>query len=104
MYIQQNKDLILNKELVEVAGTTLPFYKYEKDGLIYFEFNATECTPPEPMINTMKGLSLLKNKTDILVGLFFHEPFPLYARIPLTIEHEAVELANGDIEVRFRKI
>ena len=93
----------MNKELVEVPGTTLPFYTYEQDGLRIFEFNATECNPPEPMANTVRGLGLLKNSNDRLVGLFFHEPFPLYQRIPFTITHEAVELDNGDFQVTFKK-
>ena len=92
----------MNKELVEVQGTTLPFYKYEKDGITFFEFNATECNPPEPMVNTIRGLSLLKSENDRLVGLFFHEPFPLYERIPFTISHEAVELESGDFQVTFK--
>ncbi len=102
MYIQQNKDLILNKELVEVPGTTLPFYKYEKDDLTIYEFNATECQPPEPMVNTVRGLGLLKSTTDRLIGFFFHEPFPLYQKIPLTISHEAQELENGDFQITFK--
>ncbi|WP_373004557.1 hypothetical protein [Sulfurimonas sp.] len=93
----------MNKKLVEIPGTTLPFYTYEKDGLTIYEFNATECNPPEPMVNTVKGLSLLKNENDRLVGLFFHEPFPLYERIPFTISHEAVELDSGDFQVTFKK-
>lgn len=93
----------MNKKLVEVPSTTLPFYTYEEDGLTFFEFNATECSPPEPMVNTIKGLSLLKNESDRLVGLYFHEPFPLYERIPFTISHEAVELDNGNIKVIFKR-
>jgi len=93
----------LNKKLVEVPGTTLPFYTYEKDGLTIFEFNATECNPPEPMINTIKGLSLLKSESYRLIGLFFHEPFPLYERIPFTISHETIELENGDFQVTFKR-
>jgi len=92
----------LNKKLVEVPGSTLPFYTYEKDGLTFFEFDATECNPPEPMVNTIRGLTLLKSETDRLVGLFFHEPFPLYERIPFTILHEVIELKNGDFQVTFK--
>jgi len=102
MYTQQNKDLMLNKELVEVPGATLPFSSYEKDGLMFYEFDATECSPPEPMVNTIRGLSLLKSENDRLVGFFFHEPFPLYERIPFTISHEATELENGDFRVEFK--
>ncbi len=92
----------MNKELVEVPGATLPFYSYEEDDLRFFEFDATECNPPEPMVNTMRGIALLKEKRDRLVGLFFHEPFPLYERIPFTFTHEAQELESGDFKVTFR--
>lgn len=92
----------MKKIPIEVEGATLPFYSYEEDGLNYFEFDATECEPPEPMVNTMRGLGLLKGSKDRVVGSFFHEPFPLYQRIPLTIEHEAVELENGDVKVTFK--
>ncbi len=102
MYILQKKGSILNKKLVEVPGTTLSFYTYEESGLRFFEFDATECNPPEPMVNTMRGLSLLESENDRLVGLFFHEPFPLYSRIPLTFTHEATELENGDFRVVFK--
>lgn len=92
----------MQKELIEVQGATLDFYKYEEDGLTYFEFNATRCQPPEPMINAISGIRLLKSENDRLVGIFFHEPFPLYERIPLTIGHEAQELESGDIKVTFK--
>ena len=92
----------MNKKLVEVTGATLPFHTYEKDGLTFFEFDATECNPPGPMINTIKGLSLIKSYNDRLVGIFFHEPFPLYERIPFTFTHEATELENGDYKVIFK--
>ncbi len=92
----------MSKKLVEVPGATLPFYTYEEDGLTFFEFDATECSPPEPMVNTMRGLGLLKSENDRLIGLFFHEPFPLYERIPFTIAHEATELKNGDFKVSFK--
>ncbi|WP_321778145.1 DUF2249 domain-containing protein [Sulfurimonas sp.] len=92
----------MSKKLVEVEGVTLPFKSYEEDGLTIYEFDARECQPPEPMVNTIRGLSLLKSKTDRLVGFFFHEPFPLYQRIPLTISHEAEELEDGEFKITFK--
>lgn len=92
----------MKKELIEVPRATLDFYKYEEDGLNFYEFDATKCQPPEPMVNTMCGLSLLKSEKDRLVGIFFHEPFPLYDRIPLTISHEAKELDSGDFRITFK--
>lgn len=92
----------MEKKLIEVPRATLDFYQYEEDGLVFYEFDATKCQPPEPMVNTLCGLSLLKSDKDRLVGIYFHEPFPLYDRIPLTISHEAKELENGDFRVTFK--
>lgn len=92
----------MQKELLSVPRATLDFYRYEENGLIYYEFDATGCQPPEPMMNAIIGLSLLKGKNDRLVGIFFHEPFPLYERVPLTISHEAIELENGDFKITFK--
>lgn len=92
----------MKKELISVPRATLDFYRYEEDGLNCYEFDATLCQPPEPMMNAIIGLSLLKSKNDRLVGIFFHEPFPLYERVPLTISHEAIELENGDFKIIFK--
>ncbi|MGE0739203.1 hypothetical protein [Sulfurimonas sp.] len=92
----------MQKEKIELPRATLDFYRYEEDGLTIYEYDATECQPPEPMVNTMVGLSLLKSKNDRLVGIFFHEPFPLYERIPFTIAHEAKQLESGDFRITFK--
>lgn len=92
----------MQKIKIEVPRATLDFYMYEQEGITYYEYDATGCQPPEPMVNTINGLSLLKSSTDRLVGKFFHEPFPLYSRIPLTITHEAKETPDGDVLVTFK--
>jgi len=93
----------MQKKLIEVPRATLDIYTYEKDGIKVYEFNATECSPPEPMVNTIVCLELLKSKTDILEVTFFHEPLPLYERISQQFSHLSQELENGDILVTFRK-
>jgi len=92
----------MDKELIEVPNATLDFYKYKKDNLTYYEFDAIECTPPEPMVNSMCGLMMLKNENDRLVGKFFHEPFPLYQKIATKFDIESKELKNGDFIVIFK--
>ena len=94
----------MKKEQIEVPFATLDFYRYEKDNLVYYEFDATECTPPEPMVNAMNALKILKNENERLVGIFFHEPFPLYQKISSHFEYEAKELNSGDFVVTFKKI
>jgi len=92
----------LKKELIRVERATLDFHKYEEDGLVYYEFNATECSPPEPMVNAINGLKLLSENNERLVGYFFHEPFPLYDKIPDIFTHEAIELESGDFKIIFQ--
>ncbi len=95
---------IMEKELITVPMATLDFYKYEEDGLTFYEFNATECQPPEPMVNTMHGLRMIESENDRLVGIFFHEPTPLFAKTASHFAHESIELESGDFRITFKKI
>jgi len=91
----------MHKELVKIPLTTLDIYKYEKDDLTFYEFNATECQPPEPMVNAINVLRMIKSKNERVLGTFFHEPSPLYAKISDYFSYEAIELENGDFEITF---
>ena len=93
----------MQKELIVVPRATLDIYNYQKDGLNIYEFNATECSPPEPMVNTIVVLEMLQNENDRLIVTFFHEPHPLYERLEETFSHDSKELDNGNIEVTFEK-
>ena len=92
----------MQKEKVSIPMTTLDFYKYEKDGITYYEFDATECSPPEPMVNTMNALRIIKSENEKLIGKFFHEPAPLYGKISEFFDYDAKELENGDFEIIFQ--
>ena len=82
------KDMIKNSIITVVNSTILKNYieeivegndlrrirvmnLYEKDDLVFYEFDATQCQPPEPMVNTIHGLKMLKSEKDRLVGIFF---------------------------------
>jgi len=93
----------MEKERVEIEHTTLDFYKYEKDSLTFYEFDATMSQAPEPMVNTMCALKMLVDKNDRLVGRFFHEPFPLFQRIEKNFIYESKELEDGNFLVTFCK-
>jgi len=95
---------MLHKELVKIPRATLDFYTYEEDGLNYYEFDASECSTPEPMVNAMAGLSMLQNKNDRLVGKFFHKPMPLLNRISEYFTYETHELESGDFRIVFKKL
>jgi len=94
----------MKKEKVAIPLTTLDFYKYEKDGITYFEFDARECTPPEPMLNALNALRIIKHDNERLVGIFFHEPTPLYAKIFNFFSHESKQLENSDYQITFKRL
>jgi len=94
----------ITKEILCIPMTTLPFYTYKKDGITYIEYDARECTPPEPLLNTMNALKLLEDDTTRLVGTFFHEPFPLYEKIVPHFTYEAKALTSGAFEITFKRV
>jgi uncharacterized protein (DUF2249 family) len=94
----------MNKEKVIIPRATLDIFKYEKNGLTFYEFDATECQPPEPMVNTIVCLKQLKNENDRLVVTYFHEPTPLYEKISSNFAYETQELESGDFRIVFRKV
>jgi len=93
----------MQKELITVPRATLDIYNYTEDGLNIYEFDATECSPPEPMVNTIVCLELVKEKTDRLKVKFFHEPAPLYERVGEVFSHSSEELESGDFLVTFER-
>ena len=94
----------MKKELIAVPRTTLDIYKFKEDGLTYYEFDASMCQPPEPMMNTVVCLNLLKDKNDRLIVTFFHEPSPLYDKLRGKFSHKATELDSGDFRIVFKLI
>ena len=94
----------MEKKLVSIPRATLDIYNYTKDGFNIYEFDATECSPPEPMVNTIVALEMLKNDRDILLAKYFHEPSPLYERLGNSFTYESKELESGDFLVTFKKI
>ncbi len=91
------------KKLVKIPRTTLDIYNYSENGFNIYEFDATECSPPEPMVNTIVTLQMLKTDRDILKVTYFHEPLPLYERVRSTFSYTSEELEDGDVVVTFKK-
>jgi len=92
-----------HKEAVKIPRATLDFYKYEEDGLIFYEFDATQSSAPEPMMNAIAGLEMITNENERLVGTFFHEPVPLLQRISPYFSYTSTELHNGDYRLVFKR-
>ena len=89
------------KVLLEVPGATLPFYSYEEDGTTYIEFDSSQSSPPEPMVNVMKGFELIAGTDKRLVMINAQEPAPLYPRIADSVTWEVEVLDSGDVKIVF---
>ena len=90
-----------DRVLLEVAGASLPFYTYEDAGITYIEFDSSQSSPPEPMVNVMRGFELIAGTEKRLVMINAQEPMPLYARIADSVTWEVEVLDSGDVKIVF---
>jgi hypothetical protein len=93
----------MNKKQIEVTGASEPFFTYEKDGIIYYEFDSSECVPPEPMVNAMSGLQLIDSQNKRLVMINMKKPMGLLAKIESDFSWENEELEDGKVKIIFSK-
>ncbi|SHO80810.1 hypothetical protein MNB_SV-15-459 [hydrothermal vent metagenome] len=89
-------------EQIEVNGATVPFYKYEKDGLVHYQFDSSLTGHPEPMVNAMSGLQLIKNN-EKLVMINSKAPMGLFPKIQADFDFEYREIDGGKFEITFTK-
>ncbi|NPA82746.1 MAG: hypothetical protein GXO31_09050 [Epsilonproteobacteria bacterium] len=86
---------------VEVPGASVDFYKYEKDGVTYYQFDTSRCGPPEPMVNAMAGLKLVKSPNVKLVMINHKMPMGLLNKIEENYDIEKEELPDGNVKLVF---
>ncbi|OHD97106.1 MAG: hypothetical protein A3E21_07265 [Sulfurimonas sp. RIFCSPHIGHO2_12_FULL_36_9] len=86
---------------IDVAGATVDFFKLEKDGQSTYYFDTSKCGPPEPMVNAVSGLKLIKGTNDKLVMINHKTPGGLFAKLQDDISHEIEETPSGLVKVVF---
>ncbi|MCK4874753.1 MAG: hypothetical protein KAS26_02805 [Sulfurimonas sp.] len=85
---------------IEVAGATVDFFKLEKDGQSTYYFDSSKCGPPEPMVNAMSGLKLIKGTDSKLVMINHKTPGGRFAKLGDDISNE-VEVIDGFSKITF---
>ena len=82
-----------NATEIKVEGATLPFYKFSEDGVEYIGFDSRKCVPPEPMVNALVALNLIKDSGAKVMMINHHYPVALIPKIELNydIAHEKLE-------------
>lgn len=86
---------------IDVVGATVDFFKLEKDGQSTYYFDTSKCGPPEPMVNAVSGLKLIKGTDDKLVMINHKTPGGLFAKLQDDISYEIQETQEGLVKVIF---
>lgn len=86
---------------IEVAGATVDFFKLEKDGESSYYFDTSKCGPPDPMVNAVCGLKLIKGTDDKLVMINHKTPGGLFSKLGDDISYETEMLEGGLVKIIF---
>ncbi|MEA3554784.1 MAG: hypothetical protein U9R39_10360 [Campylobacterota bacterium] len=89
-----------NAEQIEVNGATVPFYKYEDNGITFLQFDSSKSGHPEPMVNAMCGLKALKNG-EKLVMFNSKAPMGLFPKVEDEFSFEIEEIQEGLTKIIF---
>lgn len=88
---------------IETLGATVDFVSYEEEGVTFFQFDTSTCIPPEPMINAMAGLQLLKEPNQKLVMINHKAPLGLFPKIEADFDYVVSEEEEGLTKIVFTK-
>ena len=92
------------KEELHVQGATVPFYKYHEGDYEVIEFDSSSCVPPEPMVNAMIALQMLKAGMKLRM-INHRSPAGLYPKIQEYFQIHESQMENGKVlvEIIFQK-
>ncbi len=91
-----------NAQEVEVNGATVPFMKYEENGVTIYQFDSSKSGHPEPMINAMSGLSMIQ-AGEKLEMINSKAPMGLFPKIEADFNFNVEELVDGRFKITFTK-
>ncbi|NQY54415.1 MAG: hypothetical protein HRT42_12690 [Campylobacteraceae bacterium] len=86
---------------IELSDASVDFYEFIQDGLRCYYFDSSECGPPEPMVNAMLGLQLLKENNHRLIMMNHKAPGGLFPRIQNDFSYEIFDLEDGRAQIVF---
>jgi len=89
---------------IEVTGATVDFFELAKDGVSTYYFDTSKCGPPDPMVNAMSGLRLIKNTNNTLVMINHKAPGGLFGKLEADIAHTAENVEGGLVKITFTNV
>ena len=91
-----------NATKIEVENATLPFYEFTLENGKFYGFDSSNTVPPEPMVNAMVGLELLKNEEKLMM-INHKSPGGLFPKIEGEFDYEESILDDGKACIIFSK-
>lgn len=94
-------EIPFNATKIIVDGSSVDFYTFQHDDVTYFAFDTSRCTPPEPMVNALRGLKFVDAPNKRLLMINHKMPIGLLDRIKekfVTVSHVR---EDGLVEVVF---
>ena len=89
-----------NSQEISLNGATVPFHKYEEDGVVVYQFDSSKAGHPEPMINAMTGLQMIKDN-ERLVMINSKAPMGLFPKVEAEFNFSVNELPDGRFKITF---
>jgi hypothetical protein len=89
---------------IEVPGATVDFFELVQDGQSVYYFDTSKCGPPDPMVNAMSGLQLIKNTDNRLIMINHKTPGGLFGKLGADVSSEVEEIEGGLVKVTFTSV
>lgn len=90
-----------NWERFSIENSSLDFYRLNEDGVEYIGFDCRKCVPPEPMVNAMLALNLVKDKTIKVVMINHKFPAGLIPKVEGNFNIERENLQGDEVKLTF---
>jgi len=89
-----------NSQEISLEGATVPFYKFEENGVEYLQFDSSMTGHPEPMINAMVGLQNLTSGQKLIM-LNSKAPMGLFPKVENDFAYEVEQLSENLFKMTF---
>lgn len=91
----------LNWQKFSVENATLDFYKFSENGVNFIGFDSTKSVPPEPMINALTALNLVKDSSVKVVMINHKFPAGLIPKVEPFFDIDTQNLDDGAVKLTF---
>jgi len=86
---------------IKVEGQTVPYFEYKIGETTYIEFDTSKCGPPEPMVNAMLAIALIKDKNTKVIMINHKSPAGLLPKINVNYNIEEGITEDGKVKLVF---